>query len=96
MLGDIGGEDESRDELLDFVRFVRTVTLKEVDLAVFFENAPKRVQVHLLQHALIIGLHSQLTLFLDLKGIGRAGMVQIVRKGSNEGIKPLFFGQAAT
>lgn len=60
----------------------------------FLEDAPKRVQVHLLQHALIVGLDSQLTLFLDLEGIGGARMVQIVRKGSNEGIKPLFFSKA--
>lgn len=78
MLGNIGREDESCDELLDLVGLVRTVTLEEVHLAVFFEDAPKRVQVHLLQHAFIIGLHSQLTFLLDLESIGRPGMVEVV------------------
>lgn len=52
--------------------------MEEVHLAVFFEDAPKGVQVHLLEDAFIIGLNSQLALLLDLEGIGRPGMVEVV------------------
>lgn len=59
------------------------------------EDAPKGVQVHLLQHALVACLQRQLTLLLDLEGIGRAGVVQVVGQRRNEGEEPLLLREAA-
>lgn len=45
--GEVSRENHFRDKMFDMSGFIRGISLQEVDLAVFPENIPKLIQVHL-------------------------------------------------
>lgn len=59
-----------------------------------FEDIPQRVQVHFLKDCLASSLNGQYTFAFDFEGVVGAWVFEVVRKGCNKGVEPLFFREA--
>lgn len=49
--------------------------------------------MHLLEHSLVASFHCQLTPLFYFKGVGGAGVVEVVNESSDEDVEPLPLGK---
>ena len=90
MLRHVSCHNQSRYESAHLNSFVETIVLQKINLRPVLKNRPKVRNMHSFQYTMISCIKSQLCFITNFEGISRSRMVDIMRKTSDEHIKPLF------